>query len=248
MFSRGVRWCVIAGLLVAPGARAATPEIVRLTAEDGVMIRGDLYLAEGRDKSTPVILLFHQAGSNRGEYVEIAQRLNGLGFHALAIDQRSGGKRWGHDNETVAEIGESTNYMTALADLEAALKWSAESDYQGKTVVWGSSYSAALVFLLAAEHPSIDAVVSFSPGEYLGNREDEVRKAASGVDQPVLVLTPAEERDRAALVFDVLPGENNKLVIPKRAVHGSSMLVNGRNEGAEEIWPEVVAFLERYGR
>ena len=69
-----------------------------------------------------------------------------------------------------------------------------------------------------------------------------------GVSQPVLVLTPEDERGRAKPVFDVIPGQRKKLVIPKRAVHGSSMLVTRRNAGAEEIWPEVETFLESFLR
>ena len=223
----------------------AGPTEVTLTAADGVKIRGDLYaLDTDEDRSAPMILLFHQAGSNRGEYAPIAPRLNEMGFHALAIDQRSGGRRWEVNNETTLTLGKSTKYLPALPDLEAALEWKQESGYGGETIVWGSSYSAALVFLLAAEHEEIDAVLSFSPGEYLGSRSNEVRQAASHVSQPVLVITPADERDRARVVFEVIPGEKKKLVIPKQAVHGSSMLVEERNPGAEEIWPEVSAFLE----
>ena len=248
MVSWVVRVCLIAAVAAGIPAVCGDPLALTLVAEDRVEIRGDLYaLAGDEDRSAPVVLLFHQAGSNRGEYVDIAQRLNDNGFHALAIDQRSGGKRWGFDNETVTKLGKSADYLTALPDLEAALKWKSDSGYKGKTLVWGSSYSAALVFLLAAEHRQIDGILSFSPGEYLGSRNDEVRQAAKLVRQPVLVLTPQDERDRAAQVFDVIPSENKQLVIPERAVHGSSMLVPERNAGAEKIWPEVLAFLEQFG-
>jgi hypothetical protein len=60
------------------------------------------------------------------------------------------------------------------------------------------------------------------------------------------VLTPADERDRAQPVVDVIPGENKQFVVPDEAVHGSSMLVPGRNAGAEKIWPAVQAFLDSF--
>jgi dienelactone hydrolase len=238
---------LLAGSVAVLTAAVAAPEAVWLQAEDGVEIRGDLYALEADDKkSAPVILLFHQAGSNRGEYADIAPRLNEMGFHALAIDQRSGGARWGFENETVNKLGESTKYLAALPDLEAALKWKVDSGYDGTTLVWGSSYSASLVFLLAAGHGQIDGILSFSPGEYLGTRTDEVRKAAKDVSRPVIVLTPADERDRARQVVDAIPGEDKRFVIPDEAVHGSSMLVPDRNAGATTIWPEVETFLERF--
>ena len=62
---------------------------VEFPAADELMITGDLYLAH-EDKSTPFIVLCHQANWSRGEYREIAPKLNELGFNCLAIDQRSG--------------------------------------------------------------------------------------------------------------------------------------------------------------
>jgi dienelactone hydrolase len=244
MRERTIRGWLIAALLAALPAVAATPEEVWLTAADGVEVRGDLYLPSGDGvKGAPVVLLFHQAGSNRGEYATIAPRLTELGFVALAIDQRSGGERWGFENETVVRLGDSTSYLATLPDLEAALAWKTDAGYGGETLVWGSSYSAALVFLLAAEHPEIDAILSFSPGEYLGSRSDEVRKAAKRVTRPVLVMTPSDERDRARILVDAIPGDAATFIVPKQAVHGSSMLVADRNPGAAAIWPEVEAFL-----
>jgi len=52
-------------------------------------------------------------------------------------------------------------------------------------VVWGSSYSAALVFLLAARHPGdVNGVVAFSPGEYL-SKGTAVRDAARKAEVPL---------------------------------------------------------------
>jgi dienelactone hydrolase len=229
-------------------AGAGDPEAVWLTADDGVEVRGDLFAAEGDDGSAPVVLLFHQAGSNRGEYGPIAPRLRDMGFTALAIDQRSGGKRWEHANLTVQKNGgESTTFLAALADLEAALEWAHDGRSPKSVVVWGSSYSASLVFLLAQKHSDrIDGILSFSPGEYLATRREEVRTAAREVSHPTLIVTPAGERERAEGIHDALASEDKQLVIPRQSRHGSSMLVSDRNAGAEDIWPGVEEFLKRF--
>jgi len=237
-------------LLLATIPASAAPAEVWLTAEDDVKVRGDLYAREGDEPNAgPIVLLFHQAGSNRGEYATIAPRLNALGFHALALDQRSGDARWGLRNETVDKLGESTDYLQALPDLEAALRWKRMSGYTGKTIVWGSSYSAALVFLLAEKHgDQIDGILSFSPGEYLGSRSTEVSKAAAKISVPVLILTPEEERSRAEPIFRAIPGERKDFVVPPKAVHGSSMLIAERNPEASAIWPRIEDYLARFAK
>lgn len=135
-------------------------EEVTLTASDGVKVYADFYPASSN--SHQYILLFHQAGSNRAEYAPIAPRLARLGFNCLAIDQRSGGDLFGQQNETVRHVGHNGEYGDALKDMEAALVWARSSGNKGKVLVWGSSYSAALVFLLAAEHPEeVGGVLAF---------------------------------------------------------------------------------------
>jgi pimeloyl-ACP methyl ester carboxylesterase len=50
--------------------------------------------------------------------------------------------------------------------MEEALAWARSSGNNGKVLLWGSSYSAALVLVLAAEHhDEVGGVLGFSPGE-----------------------------------------------------------------------------------
>jgi len=223
----------------SPAPRATT-----LTAADGVAVHADYYPASSA--GAPIILLFHQARSNRGEYRSIAPRLVARGFAALALDQRSGDARWGLSNQTVDGLGHSTGYLEALPDLEAALVWAQrQAGATGTVVVWGSSYSAALVFLLAARHPDeIDALLAFSPGEYLAP-EGIVAEQAARLDLPVLILAPPSERARAGAIYQAVSSRDKKLEIPRQAVHGSSMLITERNAAAASIWPVVDAFLAR---
>jgi len=144
-----------------------------------------------------LILLFHQAGSNRGEYATIGPMLATLGFNALAIDQRSGGNAWERSNDTIKRLGKSTGYDEALPDLEAALQWAKSSGETGPIILWGSSYSAALVFLLAASHPrEVNAILAFSPGEYLRG-PSTVRKAAAQVSIPIFVTSAKDPKEIA---------------------------------------------------
>lgn len=234
--------------LVTPFTAAAAndgPTPVSFVASDKVTIFADYY--GGGDAGRPLILLFHQAGSNRAEYAPIAPMLTTLGFDALAIDQRSGGSLWGHTNETVQHLGRSEDYGAALHDLEAALVWAKSSGRSGPVIVWGSSYSAALVFLLAARHPQdVKALLAFSPGEYLAGASS-VRSAAAQLSIPIFVTSAKESGEvaQAKAILDAAPARQKVQFVPHIAgIHGSSTLRSDRNpKGAEENWAAVKAFL-----
>lgn len=217
----------------------ATP--VRLTAADGVTVFATLYAVKD---PKAVILLFHQAGSGKGEYATIAPKLVAMGYSALAIDQRSGGNLFGR-NETAAALGREASYLDAKADLQAALDWATP---QGKPVIlWGSSYSSALVFLVAAENPGkVAGVMSFSPGEYLGGPH-VVRDAAARVTVPVYVTSAKDSGEIAAaraIVAAVATSDKVQFLPGIAGVHGSSTLIADRNpRGAEQNWQAVSVFL-----
>ncbi|MGA8145678.1 MAG: alpha/beta fold hydrolase [Candidatus Acidiferrales bacterium] len=238
---------LLVAMSFAPGACAHQP--VTLTASDGVKISGTYYAAPSA--SAPIILLFHQAGSNRWEYAPIAPRLVSAGFSALAIDARHGGEMWGHENETVTRLGKEAGYLEALADLEAALEWARKQNPSRKVIVWGSSYSSCLVFVLAGKHPSeIAGLLSFSPAEYFQNKT-LVHDAAEKVNIPVFITSAKgpEEEDAARSIYDAVADKKDRaMFVPKAGgVHGSSTLRADRNpEGAEEYWSAVLGFLKQF--
>jgi len=229
----------------APFARAAgAPVPVTLTAGDGVKVFGWHY--QGRDKSESPILLFHQAGSNHAEYSTIAPRLAQMNYHCLVLDQRAGGDMWGVKNKTAAALGKEAEYLEALPDLEAALVWSKTQGFAKRPIVWGSSYSAALVFLLAARHArEIAAVLAFSPGEYLG-QPHLVEEAAKKLQMPVFIDSAKDDQE-IAIAHTLAAASKATQFVPKLAgLHGSSTLRQDRNpKGAAENWEAVISFLSQ---
>lgn len=219
------------------------PAQVRFEAADGVALHGSLYSAEN---PKALILLFHQAGANRSEYADIAPRLASSGYSALAIDQRSGGTMFGSSNETVVAQGKSVPYEAAQADLEAAIAWA--EGQKLPVIVWGSSYSAALALLVAADHPELRGVVAFSPGEYLADNR-AVHRAAARIAVPVFVTSasePDEVADARSLVAAV-PGDDKTLFSPTvGGAHGSVALTATANpDGAAATWAALEVFLTR---
>lgn len=234
--------CLLAGVFLASAEAKPLPLV--LQASDGVRVFGDVYAAP-RPKA--VVLLFHQAGSSKAEYAAIAPRLAAQGFEALAIDQRSGGSLFG-PAETAAHAGRRWTYLDAEKDLLAALAWARSRNLP--VILWGSSYSAALVFEVAAAHPEgIAAVLSFSPGEYLGGG-DPVAQAAAGVRAPLYVTSSPDpgEVSAARSLVGAAPSRSKIQYVPRFGVHGSSTLIPSRDpKGAVENWMHVLAFLDGLG-
>jgi dienelactone hydrolase len=237
---------LIGGLGLVPGVAGPAPDALTLKAADGVDVYAQAW--KGETPSAPTILLFHQAGSGKSEYAPLGPRLATLGYNALAIDQRSGGDLYAPTNETVQHLGHSDTYLAVLADMEAALAWAKRTHPQAPIYVWGSSYSAALVFALAAKHPhEIAAVLAFSPGEYLDDKHF-VRDAARKVRVPVFIDSAADrtEERNARDIFDAVASPVKVDFVPTAGIHGSSTLRMDRDPaGAGENWNAVTAFLAK---
>ena len=85
--------------------------------------------------------------------------------------------------ETVAHLTRPGTFDDAKLDLDAAFEWA--KSRRLPVVLWGSSYSAALVFKVAAEHNGeVSAVMAFSPDEDLADTA-AVKAAAARVRAPV---------------------------------------------------------------
>lgn len=234
-------------VLTAFPSQAAEP--ITLETSDGITVYGDLYRAN-RDTSAPVILLFHQGGGDaRGEYGPIVQRLVTAGYHALAVDQRKGGDRFGETNRTVKGLSDTEyGYCDAYPDLEAALVKVRELGFNGSIVAWGSSYSAALVFRLAAENPDdIAAVLAFSPASGGPLADCAPGLYSADLEMPVLALRPMSEMDVPSVPpqLERFRNDGHAVYVADPGVHGSSMLVPERvGADTEETWSVVMAFLE----
>lgn len=229
----------------------ANPRKISFFTSDSIQIIGDLYKL---DKTATTLLLFHQGGSNaRAEYGPIIPRLIKRGFNILAIDQRMGGQTYGNYNRTLAQIPDHSfanpySYCDAYNNLEAALNYITRSEFTGKTVVWGSSYSASLAIQLAANHPKdISGVLAFSPasGRPMANCLPDVY--FDKLTSPLLILRPSSElqNEKAKAQFELATQNGHQTYVAENGVHGSSMLVEERvGTSVEENWSVVSQFLE----
>lgn len=229
-----------------PETRAPDPFPINIDipAPDRLNINANVY---DIDKDAPVIVLCHQARFNKHEYDGIGERLNALGFNCIAIDQRSGGPITNKQNWTntrARQQGLNVDYLDAEQDIIAAVNFAAEV-YNGKLILWGSSYSSTLALYVGLANDNVDAVVSFSPGDYFTPEKPSLAEMLPSFKKPLFVTSSKREvEELTSLLTGMTLGENQIHFIPNSAgYHGSKALWKGQPDG-EEYWKAVEVFLE----
>lgn len=223
-------------------------EKITFQAEDELTVTADLYVTNA--ESAPFIILFHQAGWSRGEYVEIAPKLNELGYNCMAVDQRSGGSVndvLNKTNKLASSKNLETKYINAIPDMQAALDYVKSKYSESKVIIWGSSYSSSLAIKLASLNiGKVDGILSFSPGEYFkrqGESETYITEAAESIQIPTFITSAKSEEDMWKEIFNAIPAESKTSFLPsKKGNHGSRALWE-KNESHEEYWQAVKKFL-----
>ncbi len=217
-------------------------EKIEFPSKDGLLITADLYEVEN---PTMMILLCHQAGYSRGEYIKTALQLNELGYSCMAIDQRSGNGVNNIPNETKARAeskGLGTRYLDAHQDIEAAIDFLYAKNNEQPIVIVGSSYSATLVLLEGKENNKVKAVASFSPGEYF--EMIDVNATISGFSKPVFVTASKDETYNLTKLVGKISSKYLTHYKPsKKGIHGSRALWK-TTEGVEGYWKSFKAFLK----
>ncbi len=223
-------------------------ETTTFKAEDGVEITAELYITHPH--TAPFIVLFHQANWSRGEYQEIAPMLNSLGYNCMAIDQRSGGAVNGIPNKTkknAEKAMKGTQYLDALIDMNAAIVHAKTNYVEGKLIIWGSSYSSALVLKIAGDQPDmIDGALAFAPGEYFGRfgkSADFITSSAKNITKPVFITSARNEKGNWWKIYEAIGSENKRYFLPETSGnHGSRALWKKFND-SKDYWKAVKEFL-----
>lgn len=125
----------------ADSAPAVVPAAATVAKEKGeqVVIRtnDDLELGgsyfEPRRRGTqraPAVILLHDAGHERKQMTELAERLQKIGFAALTVDLRGHGESRadGIDWSLMDEDARSATWALAIRDIEASARWVLKQD------------------------------------------------------------------------------------------------------------------------
>lgn len=221
-------------------------EKVTFRAEDGLKITADLYEV---DPSNPYIILFHQAGSSRGEYKQTANKFLKFGYNSLAVDLRSGGEENYIQNHTAllaVEKGYSADYLSSMKDMKAAIQWVKEKSDQ-PVVLLGSSYSASLSLLIAKDNPDVKAVIAFSPGEFF-TPELTIQTSIKDLNKPVFVASSHRESPYIDTLLTYVSDEHKTTFAPgEGGEHGSKSLWQN-NPNNQEYWLSLTMFFSKINR
>ena len=228
------------------------PETVSFASQDGISVFADVYMPY--DEKAPFILLCHRAGWSRGEYREIAPKLNELGFNCMAIDQRSGKAKNDVTNETAliaTNQGKKTQFVDAEQDIHSAITYAKNTYAKGTFLLWGSSYSSSLSIVIASQRENeLDGLLCFSPGEYFtdqGKDGNWIKKSANEIKKiPVFFTSKNSEQGEVRSIFDYLKTENKTYYCPSfDSKHGSQALY-ADTPNNEWTWIALKQFLAQF--
>lgn len=219
---------------------------IEFPSEDSLTVTADLY---EQDVDFPYVVFFHQAGSSRGEYREIAPRFLKMGYNALVVDLRSGKESNYVQNQTAAKANELNlvrEMIDARQDISAAIHYAQKFSNNQPILVFGSSYSASLVLEEAASDSLISAVIAFSPGEYF--RGHSVKNSIEGLSIPFFVSGSQAEKNYIQDLMSLTASPRGTIFIPENGFgkHGASSLWNS-NENSSEYWLALVMFIRSLG-
>jgi len=240
--------CLILILLITSFVYAANKKTVEFKSLDNLILTADLYMID-EDINRPFIVLYHQAQSSRGEYSEIALRLNKLGFNCMAVDLRSGEMSNGIKNQTYLEAvknDKKTTHLKARIDIVSALHYARQ--YSQNLIAWGSSYSASLLMKTIGEKPRYaKAILAFSPGEYFskfGKPIDYIKTSANKLKIPVFITSARHEVKDWQEIYNVIDAKYRVAFIPKAQGHHGSSSLWSKYSSSNEYWVAVESFLK----
>jgi dienelactone hydrolase len=212
-----------------------------IPAKGGINISADLY---GASEDAPYVLLYHQAGSSRGEFPEIARRIVKMGFNCVAVDLRSGGEINYIKNETALAAKERnlpTEYLDSRDDIRTSINYVWQLSKK-PVILLGSSYSASLCLIEGKDNPHVSAIIAFSPGEYFGEKI-KVGTLINDMKKPVFAACTGKEFPYMLKLFEGVPDYEKTLVKPakKNGRHGASMLWES-SDVSDEMWLPLMVF------
>jgi len=236
-----MKWTNILILCFCFQLNSFAQQTIQFPAADNIILTADYYKLSD---TSPFVLLFHEEGSSRGEFEEIAPRIKKLGYNCLAVDLRYGNKYEYVKNETSEQLksrGISSKLYDARQDIEASINYAFRLNHK-PVILFGSSFSASLCLLAGEKNPKVKAVIGFSPGEFFGPAVS-VKDSLSGYNKPVFLASSAEESKYLNELIKSIPSVSRTVFSPStgKGLHGAKSL-NKACSSSNEYWLALSLF------
>lgn len=216
---------------------------VYLYSADSLLITADEYVTAD---TLPYLVLLHEQGSSRGEYVNILHRFQKMNFNCLVPDLRNGGNSGYMTNET-AKRSRSNKYSKKAKDIEGDIR--AAVDYAAmksgeKVILVGAGANGSLALKAAREMDPVKAVIALSPGEFFRS-EFSVEDTIAGIEKPVLVLSSKMELPYMEQLLSGVDEQYKELFVPEdhEGRRGTGALT-GKNPSQSAYWLSILLFFK----
>ena len=197
------------------------------TADDGLVLKGTLYLPEGAKEARPVVILLPMMANDRKSWEDFPKMLASAGYAALAMDQRGHGESVWRGKKKVGYTQFTNSEFAKMAtDLGFVLKGLSNQKKvdTSRVAILGASIGANAALVYAAEHLAVRAVALLSPGlDYRGLITEDAAVSYGG--RPALI-SASKGDGYAALSSQKLAekiGASASLKIYEGAEHGTRL-------------------------
>lgn len=235
--------CILALSLVFSSSNVIRVRTITFTAADGLEVTADEYLV---DSEKPYILLFHEQGSSRGEFKDIARRFCKLEYNCLAVDLRNGGNNNFVSNQTARQLREeglNSGIHDIELDVEAAINY-AHRKSNHPVVLFGSGANGSLSLKVAVSNQQVRAVVALSPGEYF-MPGIKIQDTIAHLKKPVFISSSKAEFPYVSELASDISQDYLTLFEPKvgSGERGSASL-SDQYDQSTEYWIALILFFK----
>lgn len=254
--------CLPLAAAVKPARKASKPaapplpgEKIVFTTQDGWTLTGQYQPASGH----LTFVLLHGAGSSRGEWTALANRLVAEGYGVLAYDGRGHGESQVHLDTAAAPgappiktswrkfsfRGQDNEWNQMQNDVEAALLFLSSAGVSSSSLAFcGASIGANVLLIAAAAHPEVRLAVLLSPGIQMRDvlTVNPIRKYGK---RPLLLAAAEADKysfDSALLLYNIavsVSGPEKALFLKTDKGHGAPMLDNAALMDAVIEWTKA---------
>jgi dienelactone hydrolase len=233
------------GIMLLGVISFAQSEKITITyySSDGLLITADEYLTSD---TLAYVILFHDQGSSRGEFSDIAHRFQKMNFNCLAVDIRNGGNTNFLANETAKRCraeGFNRSVNDIEEDIEASLKYAFEKSGE-QVILLGAGANGSLAMKIAKENNFVKASIALSPGEYF-QPYLSIEDAIAGIQKPILITASKMEFSYQEKILSKVSNDYKTIYAPEghEGARGTNALLSD-NESSGDYWLALLLFFK----